>query len=217
MVMGKSPIVPMTWATQGQPPNDASEEVPMVTQLDEERWRLWEVAKANLEKAHKKYKDFTNKSRREVKFQEGDEVWLNIKNFRLLEGLSHKFLGPYASPFKVLEKKLSDTYKLELPENLRVHTTFHVSFLKSVSRDVSRPNQEYNSRPPPDLVHNEPEFEVEVVLKSKQLRRREWEYLVKWKGYHPIEASWVNESDMEHAQEAIEEFHTRPAKKRCRT
>jgi hypothetical protein len=27
----------------------------------------------------------------------------------------------------------------------------------------------------------------------------------------------VNESDMEHAQEAIEKFHTRPAKKRHRT
>ncbi len=26
-------------------------------------------------------------------------MWLNIKNFRLLEGLSHKFLGPYAGPF----------------------------------------------------------------------------------------------------------------------
>jgi hypothetical protein len=59
-----------------------------------------------------------------VKFQEGDEVWLNIKDFRLPKGLSHKFLGPYAGPFKVLENKLSDTYKLELPENLRVHPTF---------------------------------------------------------------------------------------------
>jgi hypothetical protein len=29
-----------TWAT----PNDANEEVPMVTQLDEKRWRLWEMA-----------------------------------------------------------------------------------------------------------------------------------------------------------------------------
>jgi hypothetical protein len=35
MVTGKSPIVPTTWV--GQPPSDASEEVPMVTQLDEER------------------------------------------------------------------------------------------------------------------------------------------------------------------------------------
>jgi hypothetical protein len=63
MVTGKSPIVPMTWASQGQPPSDASEEVPMVTQLDEERRRLWELAKAYLQKAHKRYKDFADKSR----------------------------------------------------------------------------------------------------------------------------------------------------------
>jgi hypothetical protein len=62
MVTGKSPIVPMTWAAQRQPPNDANEELPMVTQLDEERRRLWEVAKANLEKVHKRYKDFVDKS-----------------------------------------------------------------------------------------------------------------------------------------------------------
>ncbi len=67
------------------------------------------------------------------------------------------------------------------------------------------------------MVHNEPEFEVEAMLKSRQLRGGEREYLIKWKGYHLIEASWVNESDMEHAQEAIEEFHARSAKKRRRT
>ncbi len=71
----------MTWAAHGQSLSDAGEEVSMVTQLDEERWRLWEMAKANLTKAHKWYKDFAHKSQREVKFQEGDEVWLNIKNF----------------------------------------------------------------------------------------------------------------------------------------
>jgi hypothetical protein len=139
----------------------------MVTQLDEERRCLWEVVKANLEKAHKRYKDFADKSQRKMKFQEKDEVWLNIKNFRLPEGLSHKFLGPYVGPFKVLEKKLSDTYKLELPENLRGHPAFHVSLLKPVACDASRPNREHNSRPSPDLVHNELEFEVEAVLKSK--------------------------------------------------
>jgi hypothetical protein len=86
MVTGKSPIVPMTWAAQGQPPGDGSEEVLMVTRVDEERKRLWELAKTNLEKVHKRYKDFADKSRQEVKFQEGDEVWLNIKNFQLPEG-----------------------------------------------------------------------------------------------------------------------------------
>jgi hypothetical protein len=80
MVTGKSPIVPTTWAAHGQSLSDASEEVVMVTQLDEKRRCLWEVAKANLEKAHKRCKNFADKSRRKVKFQEGDEVWLNIKN-----------------------------------------------------------------------------------------------------------------------------------------
>jgi hypothetical protein len=53
MVTGKSPIVHTTWAAVGQPQSDASEEMPMVTQLDEERRHLWEMVKANLEKAHK--------------------------------------------------------------------------------------------------------------------------------------------------------------------
>jgi hypothetical protein len=47
MVVGKSLIMLMTWAMNGQPLSDASEEVPMVTQFYEERWCLWEMAKAN--------------------------------------------------------------------------------------------------------------------------------------------------------------------------
>jgi len=106
-----------------------------------------------------------DKSGREVSFEEGDEVWLNIKNFRLPEGLSHKFLGPYVGPFKVLEKKFLNIYKLELLENLKVHPVFHVSLLKLVTHDASRLNRKHNSKPPPDLVHNESEFEVKAVLK----------------------------------------------------
>jgi hypothetical protein len=37
MVTGKSLIMPVIWVTHGQPPSDVSEEVLMITQLDEER------------------------------------------------------------------------------------------------------------------------------------------------------------------------------------
>jgi hypothetical protein len=114
-----------------------------------------------------------------VNFEEGDEVWLNIKNLWLLEGLSHKFLGPYAGPFKVLEKKIPNTYKLQLPNFLKIHPIFHVLLLKPITRDASRPNREHNSRPPPNLIHNEPEFEMKVVFKLKQLRGQKQDYLVK--------------------------------------
>ncbi len=125
MVTSKSPILPTTWAALGQPPSDANEEVSMFTQFDEERWHLWEMAKSNFEKVHKCDKDFVDKSRREVNFEEGDEMWLNIKKIWLPEILNHKFLGPYAGPFKALEKKFPHTYKLEAHENLKVQP--HIS------------------------------------------------------------------------------------------
>jgi hypothetical protein len=70
----------------------------------------------------------------------------------------------------MLEKKFPNNYKVELLENLKVHPIFHVLFFKSVTCDASKPNREYNSRPPPNLIDNELKFEMEVVFKSRQLR-----------------------------------------------
>jgi hypothetical protein len=75
--------------------------------------------------------------------------------------------------------------------------------LKPITRDASRLNQKYNPKLPPNFIDNEREFEMEVMFKSRQLKGQKREYFVKWKGYHPIKAPWVNESYMEHAQEAI--------------
>ncbi len=61
MVMGKSPIVPTTWATHQPPVNDANEEMSMATNLNEEEQCLQEMANTNLEKTHKRYKDFVDK------------------------------------------------------------------------------------------------------------------------------------------------------------
>jgi hypothetical protein len=74
-----------------------------------------------------------------VNFEEGDGVWLNIKNFRLPQGLSHKFLGPYVGPLKMLEKRFLNTYRLKLLKNLKVHPIFHVSLLKLITHDTSSP------------------------------------------------------------------------------
>jgi hypothetical protein len=63
--------------------------------------------------------------------------------------VAKRFVGPYAGAFKVLEKKFPNTYKLDLPKNLKVHPTFYVSLLKPVSRDVPRPNQKHNLKPHP--------------------------------------------------------------------
>jgi hypothetical protein len=78
----------------------------------------------------------------------------------------------------MLENKFPDIYKLELSKILKVHPIFHVLLLKPITRDASRLNRKHNSRPSLDLINNKLKFEVESVLKPKQLRGRKREYLV---------------------------------------
>jgi hypothetical protein len=84
---------------------------------------------------------------------------------------------------------------------------FHVDLLTPyVETEFHGPNY---TRPPPDLVDGEEEYEVESILKSRHHGRgHKVQYLVKWKGYAKSDNKWVNWDDM-HADEALEEFKRR--------
>jgi hypothetical protein len=84
---------------------------------------------------------------------------------------------------------------------------FHVDLLTPyVKTEFHGPNY---TRPPPDLIDREEEYEVESVLKSRcHGRGCKVQYLVKWKGYTDANNEWVNWDDM-HADEALEEFKQR--------
>ena len=64
------------------------------------------------------------------------------------------------------------------------------------------------AQPPPDLIREEEQYEVEQVLDEHNHGR--WkgkQYLVKWKGYPDSDNQWLDAKDMENAQELIAEFH----------
>jgi hypothetical protein len=84
---------------------------------------------------------------------------------------------------------------------------FHVDLLTPyIETDFHGPNY---TRPPPDLIDGEEEYEVEKILKSRCYGRgRKVQYLVKWKGYANSDNEWVNWDDM-HADEALAEFKRR--------
>jgi hypothetical protein len=81
---------------------------------------------------------------------------------------------------------------------------FHVDLLTPyIETDFHSPNY---TRPPPDLIDGEEEYEVESILKSRRYGRgRKVQYLVKWKGYADSDNEWVNWDDM-YADEALKEF-----------
>ncbi|GJP67954.1 hypothetical protein CLOP_g24711 [Closterium sp. NIES-67] len=87
-----------------------------------------------------------------------------------------------------------------------IHNAFHVQLLKPY-RD---PNTVFTGRqpplPPPILVHDEPEYEVESVLAHRRRRNGTMELLIRWKGYDHFEDTWVPESEMGNARGPLRDY-----------
>ena len=86
-------------------------------------------------------------------------------------------------------------YRLELPTQWSIHPVFHIDLLTPY-RETIMHGANYQ-RPPPDLVDNAEEYEVEKILDSQLFsRRRRLQYLVKWKGYPDLDNMWVDKDDV---------------------
>src|SRR6266851_8136053 len=136
----------------------------------------------------------------------GEQVWLEGTNLKQIEG-TPKLSPRQYRPFRVAAKVSHVAYRLELPETWSIHNVFHASLLTPYCETPEHgPNF---LQPPPDIIDEEPEWEVERFIKECTFGRwKKKQYLVRWKGYSPVHDSWVNEEDM-HAKELIMEFETR--------
>ena len=96
------------------------------------------------------------------------------------------------------------TYQLILPATWKLHPVFHTDLLTPY-RETPLHGRNY-ARPPPDLVADQEEYEVEKVLDVRQYgRKKTQQYLVKWKGYPDSENEWVSQENMS-ANEAIQKY-----------
>ena len=49
-------------------------------------------------------------------------------------------------------------------------------------------------------------YEVEDILKCRMLKYKEKSYLVKWRGYHDKETTWIAAKDMVNTKNLVEYF-----------
>jgi hypothetical protein len=139
-------------------------------------------------------------------YQPGDQVWLegtNIKTTHPTAKLAPKRHGP----FTIKEAISAVTYRLNLPSSWKIWNAFHASLLTPYREtDSHGPNYE---RPPPDLIEDEEEYEVDQILDSrKHGRGSALQYLVRWKGYPDSDNQWVAKQDL-FAPQLIKDFHQR--------
>ena len=83
---------------------------------------------------------------------------------------------------------------------------FHASLLTPYKEnDIHGPNF---PEPPPDLINEEEEYEIERILKHRGPPKNRF-YLIRWKGYTAEEDTWLREADLEHAAEILEAYKAR--------
>ena len=92
---------------------------------------------------------------------------------------------------------------LDLPQGSQIHPVFYTSKLKCYIR-----SEEFLREvepPPPVLVGDTLEYEVEGILRHQGTGARHW-YLVLWKGYPLTEVTWEPESQLTNAPDILEEY-----------
>jgi hypothetical protein len=130
-----------------------------------------------------------------IPWKQGDKVWLSAKN--LMVPVPSKKLAPKRyGPFVITKVISALTYALKLPSQWKIHPNFHATELSSYQEnEIHGPNF---TEPPPKVIDNEEEFEVESIHAHKWLRTK-LHYLVSWKGYPSSNDKWVPEANLKHA------------------
>jgi hypothetical protein len=150
-------------------------------------------------------------------FEEG-WAFLRLGDGYTVPGITKKKIGPQRiGPFRITETlSKGKAYRLELPEHYRIHDVISVAHLEPAPCPRSDP---YARAVPvedatPAYAHDngEHEWELDALIKKRMLGRgnsRHVQYLGGWKDHGPEWDSWINEDDLENAQELLEDFNNK--------
>jgi len=133
-------------------------------------------------------------------------VWLEAINLKLPYH-TPKLAPRRHGPFRINEVISPVVYKLALPLSWGIHDVFHSSLLLPYKETTTHgPNF---TRPLPDLIEGGEEYEVEAIINHRRHgRRRQLQYLIKWKGYPSSDNTWEAVDDV-HADDLTREYHRR--------
>ena len=144
----------------------------------------------NMKKAKKEQAKYANRHRKPAKeYSVGEMVLLSTRNMPKQPG---KIDPEWCGPFKVIEVRPKQTYRLELPEHLAIYPIFHTNLLKKykANNDSKFPGRALTEPGPTDEQNQE--WEIEKIIDFAESKKYGKRYLVRWKGYGPEKDQWIN-------------------------
>ena len=101
--------------------------------------------------------------------------------------MNHK----YWEPFQIEEKIINNTYKLRLPNFMKIHSIFNTDRLKSYYENVFTEQETYL-----EIIKEIEKWEIEKIQKKKEDK-----FLIKWKGF--VKSTWEPRQNLIHYDETI--------------
>jgi ribosomal protein L21E len=88
--------------------------------------KLHEQVRLHIEEKTRKYAKQANKGRKMVTFELGDLVWIHISKVRFPSKRKSKLMPRADGPFRIIEKVNDNSYKVDLPGDFLVITTYQL-------------------------------------------------------------------------------------------
>ena len=168
VAIGFQPRTPLDVLVTEQPGRSVS---PAAYKFVKSRQYLLDEARDNLENATIRMKKYADKGRRPLEFEQGEMVLLKLTP-QIWKKIRYKkfprcLIPKYDAPFEVVKHIGNVAYKLKIPERLKLHPTFPVSFLKPYHSDPS-PDRVQAKRNPP-MVRVEFSKEIASILQDRKM------------------------------------------------
>jgi hypothetical protein len=140
-------------------------------------------AKVCLKAAKERMKRHFDNRRTPKELEAGQRVLLSTRNLKFKGENCPKLQPRFIGPFTIEERVGSVSYKLTLPDTMRVHPVFHVELLREYQGGAFTPSPNYECED--GTVY----WEIESLTNRRGTGARR-QYLVRWAGFGPEYDTW---------------------------
>ena len=156
-------------------------------------------------------KDYYDAKHKPIFFNVGDLVHLRLHRGYQMAGVQSRKLGQqFAGPFQIVERIGRLAYRLKLPPSMKIHDVVSVAHLEPATDPASDPYGRVSTVPPPIIVDNHEEYEIERLVRKRQRRfgrsKPITQYLARWKGCGPQDDEWISIQHLANAPDLIKEY-----------